>query len=84
MCCGGWQGLGMQWVIVRPGGLKSDAPTGTGVLTESTNVCGAIHRPDVAALVCKAVQKDAANGKVLHAVDKSQLFDQPAFEEFKL
>ena len=74
----------MQWVIIRPGGLKTAPATGTGVLTESTSVCGAIHRADVAALVCKAVLKDKANSKVLHAVDKSQLFDQPAYEEFVL
>jgi len=26
----------MKWVIVRPGGLKSETPTGKGVLTEDT------------------------------------------------
>ena len=39
---------------------------------------------DVASLVVKCVLKDAANGKTLSAVDKEQLFDQPAFEEFAL
>lgn len=66
------------------GGLKSEAATGTGVLTEDTNVCGAIHRADVANLVVKCVLKDKANGKVLSAVDSEQLFDQPAFETFDL
>ena len=75
---------GMPFVIVRPGGLKSDAATGTGVLTEDTGICGAIHRADVASLVVKCVLKDSANGKVLSCVDKEQLFDQPAFEEFAL
>ena len=30
--------LGMEWVIIRPGGLKTEKGTGTGVLTESTQV----------------------------------------------
>lgn len=75
---------GIPFVIVRPGGLKTAPATGTGVLTEDTSICGAIHRADVAALVVKCVLKDAANGKVLSAVDKEQLFDQPAFEVFEL
>lgn len=75
---------GMPFVIVRPGGLKTEKATGTGVLTEDTSICGAIHRADVASLVVKCVLKDAANGKTLSAVDKEQLFDQPAFETFNL
>ena len=76
--------VGMPFVIVRPGGLKTEPATGTGVLTEDTSICGAIHREDVASLVVKCVLKDAANGKTLSAVDKEQLFDQPAFETFAL
>ena len=75
---------GMEFCIVRPGGLKSEPATGTGVLTEDVNICGAIHRADVASLVVKCVLKDSASGKVLSCVDKEQLFDQPAFEEFAL
>lgn len=54
----------MQWVIVRPGGLKSDPATGSGVLTADTSVCGAITREDVADLVIKALLSDGSNGKV--------------------
>jgi len=75
---------GMPFVIVRPGGLKTEKATGTGVLTEDTKICGAIHRADVASLVVKCVLKDKANGKTLSAVDAEQLFDQPAFETFEL
>eukprot|EP00217_Crustomastix_stigmatica_P003850 CAMPEP_0183790160 /NCGR_PEP_ID=MMETSP0803_2-20130417/834_1 /TAXON_ID=195967 /ORGANISM="Crustomastix stigmata, Strain CCMP3273" /LENGTH=272 /DNA_ID=CAMNT_0026034351 /DNA_START=48 /DNA_END=866 /DNA_ORIENTATION=+ len=75
---------GMDFVIVRPGGLKSEPKTGTAVLTEDTTVCGAIHREDVAALVCDVLLSDKANGKVLSAVDEAQLFDQPDFAKFEL
>lgn len=75
---------GMAVVIVRPGGLKTAPPTGTGCLTEDTTVCGAIHRADVASLVVKAALSDKANGKVLSAVDKAQLFDAPNLQVFAL
>eukprot|EP00958_Prasinococcus_capsulatus_P028786 scaffold7214_cov410-Prasinococcus_capsulatus_cf.AAC.26 len=75
-------GHGLEWTIVRPGGLKSEPATKTGVLTEATNVCGAIHREDVADLVCQCLYSDTSKGKVLAAVDSEQLFDQPVFEPF--
>ena len=74
----------MEFCIVRPGGLKSEPATGTGVLTEDTSICGAINRADVASLVVKCVLKEKCNGKVLSAVDKEQLFDQPEFAVFEV
>ena len=71
------QATGMAAVIVRPGGLKTALATGTAVLTEDTTVCGAIHRADVASLVVAATLSDKANGKVLSAVDRAQLFNAP-------
>lgn len=73
----------MEYVIIRPGGLKSDPATGNGVLTEDVHVCGAIHREDVAELVCRAIFSDKAKNKVLSAVDKNQLFGEPQFEVFE-
>ena len=74
----------MEYVIVRPGGLKSDPATGNGVLTEDVRVCGAIHREDVAELVCQAVFSEKAKNKVLSAVDRNQLFGEPEFDVFVL
>lgn len=74
----------MEFVIIRPGGLKSEPATGTGVLTEDKTVCGAIHRDDVADLVCRALLSDKAANKVLSAVDRSQLMGDPQFEVFQL
>lgn len=70
---------GMEYTIIRPGGLKNEAATGTGVLTEDPSVCGAIHREDVADLVVKALFSPKTDGKVLAAVDKAQLFGEPQF-----
>lgn len=54
----------MQFTIIRPGGLKTQPATGRGVLTEDVNVCGAIHREDVADLLVHALFSDKAANKV--------------------
>jgi hypothetical protein len=41
----------IEFVIIRPGGLKSEPATGRGVLTTDTSICGSITRGDVADLV---------------------------------
>lgn len=74
----------MDWVIVRPGGLQSEEPTGNGVVTEDTSVCGVITRGDVASLVCKALVTSSGDKKVLSAVDTQKLFGNPEFEIFEL
>jgi uncharacterized protein YbjT (DUF2867 family) len=70
---------GMDFVIIRPGGLQTGAATGAGVLTEDPTVCGAITRADVAKLVAKALFSDKPNGKTVSAVDKNQVFDKKEF-----
>ena len=54
----------MQFTIIRPGGLKTQPATGRGVLTEDSNVCGAIHREDVADLLVHALFSNKTNNKV--------------------
>ena len=56
----------MVYTIIRPGGLKSEPGTGSGVLTADTSVCGAIHREDVAGLLVKALFSSATDNKVQH------------------
>ncbi|MDZ7959275.1 MAG: SDR family oxidoreductase [Aulosira sp. DedQUE10] len=75
---------GLTYTIIRPGGLKSEPATGSGVLTEDPRIVGSIHRADVAQLVVRALNSDRANNKVLSAVDKNQLFGQLEFAEFSL
>ena len=74
----------MDWIIIRPGGLQSEEPTGNGVLTEDPTVCGTITRGDVADLVCKSLVTSSADKKVLSAVDTQKMFGSPEFEIFKL
>lgn len=62
----------MAYTIIRPGGLKSEAATGNGVLTENAAVCGAITREDVAALVVKALFSKNTDNKVSCCCDEQQ------------
>jgi uncharacterized protein YbjT (DUF2867 family) len=71
---------GMIYTVIRPGGLKSEPATGNGVLTEDSRVAGTIHRADVAQLVCNCLVSDAANNKVLSAVDKQMVYGEPEFQ----
>ncbi len=75
---------GLNYTIIRPGGLKSESATGNGVLTEDIRAVGSINRADVADLVCKVLNLDSANNKILSAVDKNMLFAQVDFVEFNL
>lgn len=73
---------GLTYTIIRPGGLKSEPATGNGVLTEDPRVAGTIHRADVAQLVCRCLNSDSSNNKILSAVDRQMIYGQPQFEEF--
>jgi NAD(P)H-binding len=70
----------MIYTVIRPGGLKSEPATGNGILTEDHRIAGTIHRADVAQLVCDCLVSEAANNKVLSAVDKQMVYGQPEFE----
>ncbi|NDJ22377.1 NAD(P)H-binding protein [Nostoc sp. B(2019)] len=75
---------GLTYTIIRPGGLKSDPATGNGILSEDPRIIGTINRADVAQLVCRCLNSDRANNKVLSAVDRNMLFGQSELPEFSL
>lgn len=74
---------GMDYTIIRPGGLKSEPATGTGILTEDITICGAICRQDVAKLVTKCLWSGAAVCKTLSAVDTEQVGGEQKFKTFE-
>jgi len=61
----------MNWTIIRPGGLVSEAETTKAILTEDTMAIGSIHRGDVADLVVQALSSKKTEKKILSAVDPS-------------
>lgn len=73
---------GLNYTIVRPGGLKSEPATGNGVLTLDTHVAGSICRADVATLVCRCLASDAAQNRVLSAFDRNMVYGTATYREF--
>jgi len=61
----------MNWTIIRPGGLKSEAATGKAVLSDDCLAIGSIHRQDCADLVAKALTSPKTERQVLSAIDPS-------------
>ncbi|TAE59284.1 MAG: SDR family oxidoreductase [Nostocales cyanobacterium] len=76
---------GLNYTIIRPGGLKSEPATGNGILTTDTRIVGSIHRADVADLVCRCLNSVNANNQVLSAIDKNMIYPGlPELTEFDL
>ncbi len=60
---------GLEFTIIRPGGLLNNAAQGKAYLTEDTQSMSWIRRADVAALTVQALDDPRAIGKVYHAFD---------------
>lgn len=73
---------GLNYTVIRPGGLISEPATGNAILTENPTVAGSIHRADVAQLVCQCLDSEKANHKILSAIDRNMMYGQPEFEQF--
>lgn len=75
----------LDWTIIRPGGLKSEAGTGEAVLTEDTAVSGVINREDVARLVVQCLGSDGkATRKQFTAVDPTQATPPQSLKSYPL
>ena len=75
---------GMTYTIIRPGGLKSEPPTGRGALTRDPRISGTIHRAEVAELIYACLVSDRTDNMTLSAVDRDMVRDHLAFEPFAL
>ncbi len=60
---------GVEWVILRPGGMTHDPASGTAIRTEDHSVMGVINRADLARLVVECLDDPATNGRVFHTID---------------
>ena len=76
---------GLNYTIIRPGGLKSEPATNNGIITENHRIVGTIHRADVAQLVCRCLHSADTNNKIFSAVDRNMIYPGlPEFVEFNL
>jgi uncharacterized protein YbjT (DUF2867 family) len=73
---------GLPFVIVRPGGLVGDLPTGQGALYDDPRVHGRITRPDLAAALMPCLDGAAHLGRTLSAIDRARLDAPPGTVEF--
>lgn len=67
---------GLDYTLIRPGGLRNGAPTGNGIMVEDY-VEGSINRSDVALLIVRSLEDDSTIGKAYSVIDKNM---QRSFE----
>lgn len=65
---------GLDYTIVRPGGLKRGSKSGFGYLTEDHETFGFIDREDLARLIVGALDNDETIGKTYHAADEKRIY----------
>lgn len=60
---------GLDYTILRPGGMTHDPASGTAIRTEDRSVMGVINRADLAQLVVDCLDDPPSVGKVFHTID---------------
>ena len=60
---------GLDYTILRPGGMTNNPASGTAIRTEDRNVMGVINRADLARLVVDCLDDPLTIGKVFHTID---------------
>ncbi len=60
---------GLDYTILRPGGLTRGPATGTGVKTEDHSVMGSISRAELGALAVQCLDDPKTVGKIYHTTD---------------
>jgi uncharacterized protein YbjT (DUF2867 family) len=71
---------GLDYTVIRPGGLLSESATGQEVLTADPTVAGSIPRAAVAALTVRCLRSDQAVNRVFSAIDLSMQRSGKEFE----
>ncbi len=75
---------GLDWTILRPGGLVSEPATGNGLMTQNPRVHGFIHRADVALLAFWAFRDPATSRQAFAAVDANRMNCETPVDPFPL
>jgi uncharacterized protein YbjT (DUF2867 family) len=70
-------GSGLDYVILRPGGMTSDPATGTAIRTEDHSVMGVITRADLARLIIECLDDESTNGRIFHTIDPEIKWQAP-------
>lgn len=68
---------GLDWTILRPGGMTHDPASGTAIKTEDQTVMGVINRADLARLVVECLDDPGTIGRIYHTVDPAIVREAP-------
>ncbi len=71
------QNSGLDYTILRPGGMTTDPASGTAILTDDHTRIGVINRADLGALIARCIDDDSCVGKIFHAVDPEITWEPP-------
>ena len=66
---------GLEWTIIRPGGMVRRGPMAGAMLVDSPNVSGYIDLTDLGDLIFHALESDKTSRRVLTAVDRGKAYD---------
>jgi uncharacterized protein YbjT (DUF2867 family) len=66
------RGSGLNYMIIRPGGLLSDQTSGNGILTDAPEAFGYIDRADLASLMVACLDSTVCDGRTLAAIDSQR------------
>ncbi len=75
---------GLDYTVIRPGGLVSEPATGQEVLTADPTVAGSIPRAGVAELTVRCLTSDKASNQVFSAIDLSMQRTDKAIDVVEL
>lgn len=64
---------GLDWSVVRPGGLTIPQPTGNAILVEGSGTLGMLNRTDLGGLLHQVVRSPAASRKIYAATDRGRV-----------
>lgn len=68
---------GLDYTILRPGGMNNDPASGTAIKTEDHSVMGVINRADLARLVVDCLDDAGTIGCIYHTIDPAILRQAP-------
>lgn len=75
---------GLDYTVIRPGGLISQPATDQEILTADASVAGSIPRTGVARLAVACLESDRAKNKILSAIDLSMQRTPGTLKTFEL
>jgi nucleoside-diphosphate-sugar epimerase len=75
---------GLDYTVLRPGGLSDDPATGQSFLTRDVGVLGAVTRADVAAQLVRCLGSPKTSLEVFQVLDRDRLRSDAPFTEVEV